>query len=596
MVTIGGMKPTLALLAACLALSAAAPARAEKVDYDKLFRWEARAEPAEVAPGGRGEIVVTLTVAPDHHVYGDKTEVAAAPAPGLRWAPALRPAGKVKPDPLTGKDRELLVGAASFRLPYAVEADAEPGKRALSFEASYQGCSHKVCYFPQTKALGASLRVVKGAAAGTTSGASGPTAGDGEFGAALAKGFLAALAFAFVGGLLTSLTPCVYPMIPITVSVFGARAAESRAKAFLLSLTYVGGIAVMYSALGALAAGAGGLFGQALGSPPVIAFVVLVFAAMGLSMLGLFRMDLPPALQARLGRVGGRGYAGAFAMGLVGGVIAAPCTGPALAAILAYVAASGDPLRGGLLLFSFALGLGMLFLAIGTFSSLAARLPRSGPWMEGVKGVFGVVLLTVALYYLKDIVPALGDLLRRDADALLVAAALVASGLALGAVHRSFADPSAAARLRKGAGIVFTTLGLYLALGPLGAGGPGPKSAEARAALDWKHGEAEALAAGKRLGRPVMLDFYADWCAACREFDERVWPDPRVRERLAGFVNGRLDFTRMTPENERLLARYGVVGLPTILFFDSSGALVRDKTLTGFVGPEEFLKHAESVR
>ncbi|MBZ0251933.1 MAG: protein-disulfide reductase DsbD N-terminal domain-containing protein, partial [Candidatus Methylomirabilis sp.] len=129
----------LLVLAASLALSAAAPARAEKVDYDKLFHWEARAEPAEVAPGGRGEIVVTLSVAPDHHVYGDKTEVVPTPAPGLRWDPVLRPAGAVKPDPLTGKDRELLVGTAAFRLPYAVEADAPPGKRRLALEASYQG-------------------------------------------------------------------------------------------------------------------------------------------------------------------------------------------------------------------------------------------------------------------------------------------------------------------------------------------------------------------------------------------------------------------------------------------------------------------------
>src|SRR5574338_1171448 len=210
----------------------------------------------------------------------------------------------------------------------------------------------------------------------------------------LAEGSLLAFGVAFAGGIATSLTPCVYPLIPITVSVFGARKAGSRREAVAVSALYVLGIAAMYSALGVGAALTGKAFGSVMQNPWVIGFVALVLAAMAASMFGAFELRLPASWQGRLNTVGGSGRAGALAMGLVSGIIAAPCTGPVLTAALAFVAAKGSVAFGFAIMFAYALGMGLLFFLIGAFS---ISLPKSGPWMDAVKSVFGVALLAAAL-------------------------------------------------------------------------------------------------------------------------------------------------------------------------------------------------------
>lgn len=215
------------------------------------------------------------------------------------------------------------------------------------------------------------------------------------------KGLLSALLLVFVAGFLSSLTPCVYPLIPITIGIFGARGASSRLQGLSLSLVYVLGIALTYSVLGVFAALFGTVFGGAMQHPVVIIGLVVLFVVLGLSSAGLFDLRLPGGLQTKLNSVGGAGYLGAFLMGLVAGIIAAPCVGPIVAGILLYVAKQQDVLLGGGMLFVFAWGLGMIFLFLGTFSSLINRLPRAGGWMEGVKVVFGAVFFGMALYYLR---------------------------------------------------------------------------------------------------------------------------------------------------------------------------------------------------
>jgi thiol:disulfide interchange protein len=231
----------------------------------------------------------------------------------------------------------------------------------------------------------------------------------------LAEGSLVSLLLlVFLAGVLSSLTPCVYPLIPITISVFGARQADTRWQSFTLSLTYVSGIAITYAIMGLVAASVGSVFGAVLQSPLVLLGVALLFFLLGLSSLGVMDFRLPGNLQTRLSQTGGAGYAGALIMGLVAGIIAAPCVGPIVAGILLYVAQQQDLLLGSVLLMVFAFGMGMLFLALGTFSSLIHRLPRAGGWMEGIKAVFGVVFIGLALYYLRFVVPAL----RQGADAI----------------------------------------------------------------------------------------------------------------------------------------------------------------------------------
>ena len=222
-------------------------------------------------------------------------------------------------------------------------------------------------------------------------------------------GLLGALLLMFVAGFLSSLTPCVYPLIPITVSIFGARAATSRWQAFLLSVVYVLGIAITYSLLGVMAASFGTVFGGAMQSPVVKVGLALLFVVLGLSSLGVIAVRLPGDMQTRLSDVGGAGYLGALLMGLVAGIIAAPCVGPIVAGVLVYVAEQQDIFLGWLMLFVFALGLGVIFVVLGTFSGLIARVPSSGGWMDGVKALFAVVFFGMALFYLRYLFPDLGE-------------------------------------------------------------------------------------------------------------------------------------------------------------------------------------------
>jgi thiol:disulfide interchange protein len=225
-------------------------------------------------------------------------------------------------------------------------------------------------------------------------------------------GIWTALVLVFLAGLMSSLTPCVYPLIPITIGLFGARTAATRMQGFRLSFVYVMGIVLTYSVLGVVAASAGSVFGGAMQSPWVIGAISLLFVVLGLGSLGLFQMRLPAALQNRLGMVHGSGYWGAFFMGLVAGVIAAPCVGPIVAGILLLVAAEQDVFLGFTLLATFAFGMGQLFLILGTFSSALARLPKSGGWMDGVKTVFGIVFIGMGLYYGRFLLPAVSSALK----------------------------------------------------------------------------------------------------------------------------------------------------------------------------------------
>jgi thiol:disulfide interchange protein len=221
------------------------------------------------------------------------------------------------------------------------------------------------------------------------------------------EGLAVVLLLIFLGGIGASLTPCVYPLIPITVAVFGARTAQSRLQAFGLSCVYVSGMVVFFVAMGLIAASVGRGIGALMNNPWVLGSLAIMFIVMGLGSFGLFEMKLPSSVQNKLSQAGGKGIGGAFVMGLVAGLVATPCVGPILVSVLVFVAQSQDLLLGAVLLAVFALGMGLLFLVIGTFAGMLTRLPRSGPWMLGVKTVFGIVFIVVAFYYLKNAVPAL---------------------------------------------------------------------------------------------------------------------------------------------------------------------------------------------
>jgi thiol:disulfide interchange protein DsbD len=399
------------------------------------------------------------------------------------------------------------------------------------------------------------------------------------------SGPLLAVGLAFVGGVLTSLTPCVYPLIPITVSIFGARKA-GRGEAMILSGLYVLGIGAMYTALGVGAALTGQAFGGVMNNPIVIGVVALVFAAMAASMFGAFELALPAGLQARLNGVGGAGRPGAFAMGLVAGVIAAPCTGPVLTSILLLIAKQGSVALGAGLMLSYALGMGLLFFLIGAFS---LSLPKSGAWMETVKSVFGAALLAAALIYLKDLVPGVKGLFSAAPAAAPVAAGAAAAGVLLGALHLSF-HGGAGERASKALGVALLVLGAAYGAGAAGA----RERARAAAGFAWLHDEPASVALARAEGRPVIVDFWAEWCTACIELDKTAWADPRVREEAARFVKVKVDGTESTDAVSAIQERYQVQGMPTVVVLDSAGRQVADRVI-GAVDAEEMLQRLRAV-
>ncbi|MFL5251124.1 MAG: protein-disulfide reductase DsbD family protein, partial [Myxococcales bacterium] len=300
-------------------------------------------------------------------------------------------------------------------------------------------------------------------------------------------------AILFAAGVLTSLTPCVYPLIPITVSVFGARSREHRARSAALSAVYVGGIAVTYSSLGIFAALSGRAFGTALSSPWVVAVLAVFLLALAASMFGAFEMTLPASLESRLSVVRGAGFAHAFGMGLVAGIIAAPCTGPVLAGVLTFVATSRSATLGFWMLFSYALGMGLLFFILGTTS---LKLPRSGAWMEAVKTVLGIALVAAAIGLLLPLLPKPGAIAVSPRAVMWIAASLAFAAVLAGALHLSF-HGDAREKAFKAAALVLLLGAIGLRLGWMGK----PQAAE----IAWLHDEKAALQLAQSTGKPILV-------------------------------------------------------------------------------------------
>ncbi len=401
-----------------------------------------------------------------------------------------------------------------------------------------------------------------------------------ESGTLLTHGWLWAYASVFVGGFLTSLTPCVYPLIPITVSLFGARDDKSnRRRAVALAAAYVGGIGAMYSGLGMFSALAGRAFGSYMASPWVMLPIALLFLAMAASMFGAFELALPSGLQQRLSSVGGKGFGGAFLMGLVGGLIAAPCTGPVLASVLAYVATTRSMFLGASLLFTYALGMGVLFFLIAAF---AIGLPKSGAWMEAVKSVFGVVMLVAALYFLRNVVPLLERYGQSTTLFLGLQVALILVGVALGGVHLSF-HATPLQRLRKAVGVMALVAGVFG-----GVSWTLAPRAEAQRQLAWIRGADETLAKARELRQSAVLDFYADWCLPCKELELKTFSNPKVAGALQGRALGKVDCT--TDDDPKVAAakdRFKASTLPTVVLLRPDGSVAHK--IDHFVGPEELL-------
>ncbi len=396
------------------------------------------------------------------------------------------------------------------------------------------------------------------------------------FSRGLSHGPLYAGLTAFVGGLLVCLTPCVYPMIAITVSVFGARESKSRLHAMGLSTAFVLGISAMFTPLGVVAGYTGSLFGSTLSNPWVLALVAIVFLTLAASMFGAFEFVLPSFVTNKLAQLGGIGYGGAFLLGLVSGLIAAPCTGPVLTGILLWIGKTKSAGLGAAALFAFSLGLGLPFWLVGAF---AVSLPKGGAWMVSIKSFFGIVLSVAALYFLKNAIPGLSHFARPEGWFGIGAALLLASGVALGAIHLTFGQGGRSAQIRKATGIAASVIGLFAIVGWFEA---------PRGKLAWEHSESQARNRAETERRPMLVDFTATWCGACNELSRITFADPAVMAEASRFVAVKVDATNEDdPLLDQIKDRYRVVGLPTVVVLGSDG---QERTrFIEFVPPDRFL-------
>lgn len=574
------------------------PTQAQFGDTGELFVWDVKPDSEQVEQGVTSSISAKLTVAEDHIVYKKMTHITVTAPDGIELAEPNYAETVIKYDPTVQEDKEVYVGENVNSIPFYVKPETAPGDYIIKVKVDYQGCSQSVCFFPETKEFDVPITVVK-----NTSGFAAVDEDEFNYDAIKAnsmttesdnpedffeRGYLLTFLFVFGVGVATCFTPCVYPLIPITITIFGARESKSKLQAFTLALTYVIGIAVMYSTLGFIAAKTGAVFGQFMSNPLVIGFIVIVFAAMGASMLGAFELQLPSSWTMKLTSMGGKGYGSAFFMGLVAGIIAAPCTGPVLVGILTYVATSGNTFLGVSLLMTYAFGLGLLFLVIGTFSGFISKLPKSGGWMENVKSVFGILLFAFALYYLKDTLDFLKAPLDNTTMNYVIAVVLFAVGAAAGAIHLSYHTHNFAVRARKTVGVIVCVFAIYLGFGSM--------TAVHADNIDWVHSIEEGLELAKQENKPVMIDFYADWCTECKKIVANTFATDEVGDELKRFVSVKIDMTNNTEQNQKYMKIFGIKGLPHISFFDSQGNMLEEKRILENVGKEEFLSVIKEIQ
>jgi thiol:disulfide interchange protein DsbD len=557
----------------------------------------------KVHPGSQFEIAVVVEIAKGWHINANPakegfiaTEVTLPEVSSLAFGEVVYPAAEVLK---LGSIGEAPVYHDTITI--GIQADlsqtAPIGSSPLDFQLQYQACDDAQCLLPESLNFSIPIEVIgiedtvqrinEAIFANIEFGAPLGTTGDeGTLQRALSGGQVwLAFVLVFAGGILTSLTPCVYPLIPITVSIFGANEAAGLFKSFLLSVVYVIGIVVMYAILGVAVASTGAVFGQIMANPWVVGLISLILVTLGLSMFGVFEIRLPYSVQNRLNTVGGAGFAGAFAMGTVAGVIAAPCTGPALAVVLTYIATTGSLFLGFWLMFTYALGMGLLFIGIGTFSGLLSALPRSGGWMYILENIFGIAIITMALYFLKDVFPALQSFLQNSLPFFAIAGGLVLVGLWLGKLTQRFSGIPTRVKFQKACGLLLAVIGAYMFVGGIQQPA-GPQ-------LDWVYDEAEGFEIAKQENKLVMLDFYASWCAACNELDHQTYSDPAVAARLEDYVNIKLDFTRTTETTKALTEKYQIPGLPVVIFLDADEVVL--KRFTGFVDAEEMLSILDEI-
>lgn len=532
------------------------------------------------------ELVVSWTIADGYYLYKDKIKLGGV---AVSFSHPSYPASMQIEDEFFGVS-EVYFHQLTLRIPLTDISDD------AVFKIQYMGCAQAgLCYPPVTKEL--PLIVMDNAsAAATSSGDTIPVSSQNSLAETLTDGAsLATLAGFFLLGIGLAFTPCVFPMYPILTSIIVGQGSQlSNKRAFTLSLSYVQGMAVTYSLLGLVVASLGVKFQAYMQHPAVLIVASIIFVLLALSMFGVFNFNLPSSWQEKVSHVSnkqqGGSLKGAFTMGALSGLIASPCTTAPLSAALLYVAQSGDLLLGAITLYILSLGMGLPLLILG--SSGGKLLPKAGNWMNAVKTAFGFLLLAVPLLLLDRIV---------DFDYVLLAgtALLLAFVVYLFRVVFSLQQPTAkAAILVLGQLLLFA--GLYFNIThwwPAAA----PTTNTAVVAENKGFDTIATLEdlqqrVAQNNGRYTLVDLYADWCIACKEFEHLTFPKPQVQAQMQKMQLLKVDVTKMTRKDQALLEHYRVLGLPTLLMFTPEGEELTQARITGFMNADDFASHLQQIQ
>ncbi|MCF8026496.1 MAG: thioredoxin family protein [Desulfobacteraceae bacterium] len=549
----------------------------------------------EVTPGGHTEFRLLVQLAENWHINSHQPKKKYLVPSQLKLpADSALTLEKIRfPRPreldFAFSDKPVSVFEGTFSVSGRIRADrdVDPGTYQTVLEFTYQPCRDDACLAPETARQELTVQVKRpGEAENDVSAAATARSGSGVsgsppenqpafFGKIESAGLLLSLVLVFFGGLALNLTPCVYPIIPVTISYFGAQSEGRTRRLFLLGLLYVVGMAVTYSAIGVITALTGMVFGGLLQQTGVVLGIVGIFVVLSLGMFGVYEFKLPDAWMNRFG--GSRsGFLGAFFMGLTLGVVAAPCIGPFVLGLVAYVAARGDPVYGFLLFFFLSFGLGLPYLFLALFSGQIKRLPGSGQWMEGIRHIFGLVLLGMALYFAAPLLPeALGNFV------------LPGFGV-LAAVYLLFFD-------RAGSNVTgFKTFKLIFSFLLLGASVFILISTAQKTGPDWQKFTRPAYKHCLESSQKMIIVFHADWCIPCRELKAQTLSNPRVRAAMDAFQVFEVDMTHAAdPQVKQARRRFDVQGVPTVILISSQGSTV--ERMAGMVGAEEFLSALRRV-
>jgi thiol:disulfide interchange protein DsbD len=386
------------------------------------------------------------------------------------------------------------------------------------------------------------------------------------------NGILLGLIFVFIGGLALNLTPCVYPLIPITIGFFGGQSEGSTKRLIMMGILFVIGLAVTYSVIGVVTSLTGALFGALLQNPIVIIAVALILITLSLSMFGVYEFKLPDSLVAKAGGAKGGMY-GAFFMGLTLGIVAAPCIGPFVLGLVTHVATKQDPIYGFIMFFVLALGLGTPYLFLAIFSGKIKSLPRAGEWMIGVEHIFGLILVGMAIYFILPLIP-------KDIAGFILPAYMIIAGVYILFFEKKAKNVRGFQIFKTIFSVLIIGIAVYALI---------PSDTKS---IAWQPYSEESVAEISKRG--VIIDFYADWCIPCKELDALTFSDPEVIKVSEEFETYKADLTEtLSPEVEQLRDNYKIIGVPTVLVLNSKGKEV--ERITGFVTADEFLKIISNV-